>query len=330
MKPGVRVLTPKQALERFGGEAGQAAIPSSVAIIVAATSAHSVECWSVPSSFPLGLAESLGSQGVKLTVESPFFPMRRCKSAEEIVRIRHGVSLAEAGMEAALDLLRRAEGDGAGCLRLDGEILTSEIVRGEIDVAVLRAGGVPLNTIVAGGVQGADPHEMGTGPLRVGEPVVLDIFPRVARSGYFGDLTRTVVKGSASDVVRRAYAAVAAAQSAATEMIKPGVACREVHERAAAVLCEHGFQTGRNESGPFGFIHGLGHGLGLEIHEAPRLSARSDDVLEPGMVVTVEPGLYYPEWGGVRLENVVAVTESGCEVLTVIPQFLAGKGGSVL
>jgi Xaa-Pro aminopeptidase len=321
VKPGIVVLTPRQALEQFGGQF-EKDMPSTADIIENVTRNRTVKEWGVPSSFPLGMAERLDRRGIRLRVETPFFASRKCKMADEIVHVREGVELASKGMLAGLKLLRESIADADGVLVWRDDVLTSEQVRGEIDAAIMRSGGLPQNTIVAGGVQGADPHEMGHGALRASEPIVIDVFPRASRTGYFGDLTRTVVKGEVPEVVRRAYEAVAAAQDAATEMIFPGVPCREVHEKAAAVLRAHGFQTGQGDSAPYGFIHGLGHGLGLEIHEAPHLSPRSDETLEPGMVITIEPGLYYPEWGGVRLENVVAVTEFGGDHLTSIPRDL--------
>ena len=321
VKPGIVVMTPEQAMERFAG-GGDENYPKTVDIVAAVTASRSIDAWTVPASFPFGMVEKLRERGVGLKVMSPFFESRSCKTADEIAHLREGVVLAEKGLQAGIELLRDAVAGDDGILFFEGEALTSERVRGEIDAVIMRSGGLPKNTIVAGGVQGADPHEVGRGALRVSEPIVIDVFPRVLRTGYFGDLTRTVVKGEVPGVARRAWEAVAAAQDAATETIAPGVSCREVHETAAEVLQKHGFETGDGDSGPFGFIHGLGHGLGLEIHEAPRLSSRSAEVLKPGMVVTVEPGLYYPEWGGVRLENVVAVTDSGADVLTTIPREL--------
>ena len=158
--------------------------------------------------------------------------------------------------------------------------------------------------------------------MRAGEPIVLDIFPRVEATGYFGDLTRTVVRGPATEMVRRAFAAVEAAQEAARRTVRAGVPARDIHQAAAAALAAAGFSTDLTADPPVGFIHGLGHGLGLEVHEAPRCNRTAVKPLLAGHVITLEPGLYDPAWGGIRLEDVVAVTETGCDTLTAAPIFL--------
>jgi len=222
----------------------------------------------------------------------------------------------------AIELLRQARSDSDGILYLRGQPLTAEALRGEIAAAIARLGGTAAHTIAAPGAQGADPHLVGTGPIRRNEPIVIDIFPRIDATGYFGDLTRTVVKGQAPAIVRRAYDAVAAAQTAALSMVAAGVEASEVNAAAATALETAGFATDCAADPPYGFIHGLGHGLGLEIHEGPRVNSRAELPLEVGNVITIEPGLYYPEWGGVRLEDVVVVRENDCENLTAAPRIL--------
>lgn len=278
--------------------------------------------WLVPEDFPLGLARKLGRMGLRLETVAPFCPARECKQPEEIERIREGVRLAETGLERALEVLRASAIDGDGMLRWNGEVLTAETLRGEVDACIARHGGSASRTITAPGRCGADCHDMGSGPIAAHVPIVLDIFPRVNRTGYFGDLTRTVVRGQAPEVVRRAFAAVLAAQEAAFAKLVPGVPAREVHAAAATTLEAAGFATDSTAVPPLGFFHGLGHGLGLEVHEGPRVNGRADQPLRPGHVVTIEPGLYYPEWGGVRLEDVVAVTETGYDNLTRVPKIL--------
>jgi len=182
---------------------------------------------------------------------------------------------------------------------------------------------VASGTICAGGSQSACPHDAGSGVLYAGTPIVMDVFPRSMTSGYWGDLTRTMVKGRAPEVVKRAYHAVLEAREHAKTLIRPGAVPEEIHNAAAAMLEKRGFLTGRNDVGDFGFFHGLGHGVGLEIHEAPRLSLRNRTPLKGGEIVTVEPGLYYPEWGGIRLEDMVYVEPSGaCRCLTQVEDFL--------
>ena len=180
---------------------------------------------------------------------------------------------------------------------------------------------VAQHTIVAPGVQAVDPHNEGSGPLRANEPIVIDVFPQHASSRYFADLTRTVVKGRASDKVRRMFEAVKAGQEIACRMIKDGVDGSTVHKAILESFDTQGFKTGEQDGRMQGFFHGTGHGVGLEIHEPPRISPRPD-TLKAGMVVTVEPGLYYLDAGGMRIEDMVVVTPDGCRILTQAPKVL--------
>ena len=181
---------------------------------------------------------------------------------------------------------------------------------------------VRAGTIAAPGPQGADPHCQGYGPIHAEEPIVMDVFPRDARTGYFGDLTRTVVKGTAPDIVRKTFETVRDAQQLAFGMIRAGVPGTDPHLAVEEFFKKSGYETDRNSTPARGFFHGLGHGIGLEIHEEPRLSLSCKEPLQAGNVVTVEPGLYYPEWGGIRIEDDVLVTENGCEKLSTLPVFL--------
>ncbi len=316
VRPGTRVYGQDEANRLFGIE-GRKLSAQAVGI-----SRHfQVQEWEVPRDFPLGLAEELRAQGIDCRCsEQAFFPERECKLPDEIEKIREGVRLAEHGMERAFAILREATIE-AGELIWQGETLTAERLRGEIDASITRLGGLPAHTIVAPGPEGADPHNAGSGPILTDSPVIIDIFPRVGATGYFGDLTRTVMKGKAPELVRRAFKAVMEARDHAKTLIRPGVNGQEVHQAVTERLVDHGFETDGQAKTPYGFFHGTGHGLGLEIHEAPRIST-VDSILTSGHVVTVEPGLYYAQWGGVRLEDVVVVTESGCETLTSIATFL--------
>jgi len=197
--------------------------------------------------------------------------------------------------------------------------LTSEILRAEIDSTILRAGGVPTGTIVAGGDQACDPHERGSGPLYVNSLIILDVFPRDAKTGYFGDLTRTVMHGRASEAQRKLWETVKAGQALALKKIRAGVDGMTIHEAIQDFFAQRGFPTQVREGRRVGFFHGTGHGLGLEIHEYPRLQKVT---LEEREVLTVEPGLYYPGLGGVRQEDVVVVTKNGCRMLSHFPKQL--------
>jgi Xaa-Pro aminopeptidase len=208
-----------------------------------------------------------------------------------------------------------------GYLHWRSQKLTSEHVQGVINATIASLGGVASQTIVAGGNQGCDPHEVGHGPLRAHQPIIIDIFPRDMDTGYYGDLTRTVVKGRASDQVGKMFHVVANAQRIAFAHLRAGVNGQDVHGAINELFRKEGFATGRKNGRMQGFFHGTGHGLGLEIHEPPRVSAVSS-TLKVGHVVTVEPGLYYWGVGGVRLEDVAVITEGGARNLTKFPKFL--------
>ena len=268
----------------------------------------------VPSDFPLGTARVLEKAGLRVVpVEGHFWPGRELKDQSELAAIGRATRLAAVGLERAVEVLRAAKIVRAGLLQWKGKPLTSEIVRAEADSTVLRAGGVPEGTIVAGGRQACDPHERGHGPLRAHELIILDIFPRDACTGYFGDLTRTVVRGRANTAQRQLWDTVCAAQRLAIRAIKPRAKGAAVHKAVQEFFVARGYPTERRDGRWTGFFHGTGHGLGLDLHEEPRLGVTT---FRLGQVFTVEPGLYYPEIGGARHEDVVTVTASGCRLLS--------------
>lgn len=281
-----------------------------------------VKAVSVNGDFPLGMADKLREQGVTVTAaEGAFWAERECKRPEEVAAVEEALRITGLGMAAGIETIRKSSIGADGLLHLDGEVLTSERVRAAINTELVVNGAMPHHTIVSGGDQGADPHEEGSGPLEAHRSIILDVFPRVEKSGYFGDMTRTVCRGEASDQLKNAWEAVRQGQEAAFSRIRAGASGKAVHEAVAAVLAEAGFPTGPTKEGrQGGFFHGTGHGLGLDVHEAPRISTR-DQELKAGHVVTVEPGLYYPDMGGVRLEDVVVVEEGGCRNLTTFPKF---------
>jgi len=193
------------------------------------------------------------------------------------------------------------------------------MLRAEIDSTILRAGGIPTGTIVAGGDQACDPHERGFGPLYANSLIILDVFPRAAKTGYFGDMTRTVLRGRASDAQRKLWETVKAGQTFALREINAGVDGMKIHQAIQKMFSDRGYPTEVRKGKNVGFFHGTGHGLGLEIHEYPRLQKV---VLKEREIVTVEPGLYYPGLGGVRIEDVVVVTKTGCKILSRFPKQL--------
>ena len=291
--------------------------PGLAQVIREILSAEGVRRVLVPSSFPLGLATELGRLRVSVrTRAGNVFPQREQKSPAEVKRISAALVMAEVGMAEGMQLLRAAKISRDRRLIHNNVPLTSEKLRSVIDIAVLQASGLPAHTIVAGGRQGCDPHERGFGPLRADEPIIIDIFPRSQQTGYFGDITRTVVRGRASEGVRRLYDTVLRGQTLAFGKVQAGVPTGDVHRAVQEFFVQRGYKTGQRNGRMEGFFHGTGHGLGLEIHEAPRLGSHSTGELKRGHVVTLEPGLYYPELGGVRLEDVALVTRNGARNLT--------------
>src|SRR3989440_4673886 len=267
----------------------------------------------VPANFPLGFAQELEASKIKLrTTNGLFWPEREAKTAEELKLMRRALQITEAGMARAMEVLKASKPGVGKKLKWSGKTLTSEIVRAEIDSAILRAGGIPTNTIVAGGDQACDPHERGYGPLFADSLIIFDIFPRDAKSGYWGDMTRTVVRGRASDAQRKLWQTVLDGQELALREIKDGVDGMTIHKAIQALFKKRGYPTEVRKGVNVGFFHGTGHGLGLEIHEYPRLQKV---ILRNLQVLTVEPGLYYPGLGGVRHEDVVVVTQTGCKIL---------------
>ncbi len=282
-----------------------------------------IAAFRVPADFPVLFADKLRAAGLGIEPESnALFPGREFKNEAEVAEIIRAQRLAEAGVRAAVAMLREAEIGPGGVLMRQGHALTSELLRCVIDLTLTGGGAQPTGTIVAGAQQGAEPHNQGSGPLYAHTPIVMDVFPKLLSSGYWGDLTRTVVKGKAPELVAKAYAAVLEARNVCKTLLRPGAIPSEIHLEAVKILEKHGFRTGRSENRDFGFFHGLGHGVGLEIHEMPRLSPRNSTPLRGGEVVTVEPGLYYPEWGGIRLEDLMLVTSDGARCLTEMEDFL--------
>jgi len=277
----------------------------------------------VPANFPFGLARELRNYKIKVRVKKGgIFPQREFKTADEIKKISAALMMAEVGLAEGMQALKGAKIGRDGKLNYHGVPLTSEKLRSVIDTAIIQAGGLANHTIVAGGRQACDPHEAGHGSLRAHEPIILDVFPRSQKTGYFGDITRTVVKGRASEAVRRLYDTVARGQEAAFEQIKCEARAADIHQAVQDLFEKEGYKTGKKNGRMQGFFHGTGHGVGVEIHEAPRVGRSSNDVLKVGHVVTVEPGLYYPGVGGVRLEDMVVVTAQGSRNLTKFEKVL--------
>ena len=274
----------------------------------------------VPANFPLGYAQELAANKIRVRATNGlFWPEREAKSKKEVEMIGHALRITETGMRRAIEILKASKPGVGKRLRWSGKTLTSEMLRAEIDSAILRAGGIPNGTIVAGGDQSCDPHERGFGPLYANSLIILDVFPRDAKTGYFGDMTRTVLRGHASDAQRKLWETVKAGQALALKKIKAGVYGMTIHKAIRHFFAKQGYPTEVRKGRRVGFFHGTGHGLGLEIHEYPRLQKVT---LKDRQVLTVEPGLYYPGVGGVRQEDVVVVTKRGCKILSRFPKQL--------
>ena len=277
----------------------------------------------VPHAFPAGHLDRLRRAGIELTVDQHLFDSRRrIKTAAQLAGIRRAQLAAEAGLASGVGLMRQAE-NGDGVLWLDGEPLTVERLKAAIRVVFAQHGCTAEEFVVAPGQQGAGGHEMGHGPIRFGEPVVFDLWPRDGASSCFADMTRTIAVGSVSDEIRAWHTVTQQALERATAMVRPGIECREIFDAACDVFEGAGYPTKRTKAAGEvlrnGFFHSLGHGVGLEVHEGPYLSRVPAGPLLAGDVITLEPGLYDPAIGGVRLEDLVLVTDSGCEVLTRFP-----------
>jgi Xaa-Pro aminopeptidase len=270
----------------------------------------SVKRLGVPFNFPAGIYRILEQDFSVQILGSPITRQREIKRPEELQEIALTQRAGERAMKRAIRLIAGSEARG-GVLFRGGEPLTSERVRRAIELTLLEDGCEVVDTIVAGGGQAADPHARGEGPLPANAPIVIDIFPRSKSSRYFADMTRTVLKGEASSEVVEMHRAVEMAQKAGLQAVREGATGSEVHLRVSDVFLEQGYP----EREGCGFTHSTGHGVGLAVHERPSLG-EAGGPLKSGQVVTVEPGLYYPDIGGVRLEDLVVVEKDGCHNLT--------------
>src|SRR3954469_11913001 len=297
-------------------------------VVLRAVRAFGITSAVVPETFPLWLADRLRADGVELTVDNDFFDeRRRVKTDAELEGMRRAQRAAEAGMDAARDLLRRAQQNGGEELAVDGEALTVERIKAAMSQAFAAHGTTADDFIVAPGPQGAVGHDMGSGPVRAGVPIVIDIWPRDNESFMFCDMTRTFVVGEVPEDIREWHRLTKEALDRAISEIKDGADGRAIFDGTCEIFEGAGEATQRTkEDGKpldHGFFHGLGHGVGLEVHEQPGMGIASKKPLKAGDVVTVEPGCYRQGYGGVRLEDLVLVTDDGAENLTQYPYDLA-------
>jgi Xaa-Pro aminopeptidase len=293
---------------------------------VNACRALGVEDAVVPATFPLEYADRLRREGVQLRVDRELFEQRRrIKNAVELAGIRRAQNAAEAGMDAVRELLRSADPNGSG-LVVDGEPLTSERIKRAINEVFAAQGMIADDFIVSHGPQTAVGHDMGSGPVAAGEPIVIDLWPKDIETACYADMTRTYVVGEPSEEIVEYHRLCKEALDRSLEAIRAGVPGSELFELVCDLFHAAGQPTQLSKQPgkvlQDGFYHGLGHGVGLEVHEAPWLG-RAPGEMVAGDVVTVEPGLYRHGYGGVRLEDLVLVTEDGAENLTDYPYDLA-------
>jgi Xaa-Pro aminopeptidase len=281
--------------------------------------------------FPLGMAERLRALGIEVAISKDLGERRRVKRTDELAALEATQRACEDGWAKGVDAIKRATVRKDRTLELDGEIFTAERLRAIVETRLLELGCASDGAICAPGPQAADPHMIGTGPLHAGEPIVMDIFPQHKTTRYWADMTRTVSKGEPAPEILKMYDLVKRAQDAGIKALRPGVTGRSIHEMVEDMIFAAGYDTlrpgqqhGPKENGalPKGFIHGLGHGVGLEIHEAPSVGRGGSVPLVAGDVVTVEPGVYDPAIGGVRLEDMLVITENGSRNLTTAPRQL--------
>jgi Xaa-Pro aminopeptidase len=291
-------------------------------LVLRAARRFEIDQAAVPATFPLELADHLRTNGIQVAADRELFvARRRVKNETELAGIRRALRAAEAAMTAARELLRAAE-QRNGSVVLDGEPLTCERLKLAVEQTFSAHGVFADEFIVSHGPQTAVGHDMGSGPIAPGEPVCLDLFPRDRESGCYSDMTRVYVVGEPSDELREYHRLCREALDRSVDAIKPGIAGNELYRISCDVFEQHGFPTllskPPGEVLKDGFYHSLGHGVGLEVHEQPTLG-RGPGELVAGDVIAVEPGLYRNGFGGVRLEDLVLVTDDGAETLTEYP-----------
>jgi len=275
----------------------------------------------VPGHFPLRYANQLTNWGFQVkAAEDALFIERITKTETEIKHLAQAERLTKKAMQSAEQFIGESDIGADGILRhaaVAGKV-KSKHLRSIIETYLIQHGAMPAHTIVACGRESADPHQVGHGFLRAHQPIIIDIFPRVLATGYWGDMTRTYVKGDVPSQVMKLYNTVKEGQEIGLGMVRDGVEGDLIHRTITGHFDQQGFKTGMIKGKQGGFFHGTGHGVGLEIHEAPRVSTGSG-ALKTGHVITIEPGLYYPGLGGIRLEDMVVVQPDGHINLTKHP-----------
>jgi Xaa-Pro aminopeptidase len=297
-------------------------LASFIAVAAEALREMDIKKLQVPANFSVEYADYLRKNGFKLEVKKePFFDSREIKNEEELGHIVKTLRNTEKALEKAIDSIRKSKVKNGFLFSTRNRQITSESIRQLINVELMKKGCTASHTIVSCGEQSCVPHNTGSGPLRANESIIFDVFPKDEQTGYYADISRTVVKGKATRPLKRMYKAVASAQELVFKSAGNDVRGDTIHRNVMKHLTSLGFKTGKAKGKMQGFFHGTGHGVGLDVHEPPRIS-KAKCTLKTGHIVTVEPGLYYPGVGGVRLEDMILITDDGCTNLTKSPKVL--------
>ena len=293
-----------------------------IGVVAAALREMKIKELLVPADFNVEYADFLRKKSFKLEVKKgPFFVSREIKDEEETGHIVRTLRETERAIRKAIDYIKKSNVKNGFLVSKRNSKITSESIRQIINVELMKVGCMAKHTIVSCGEQSCEPHNVGNGPLKVNEPIIFDVFPKDEQTGYYADISRTIVKGRASGKLRKMYRAVASAQELVFKSARNGARGDVIHRNVVKHLTSLGFKTGKTKGKMSGFFHGTGHGVGLDIHEPPRIS-KGKCTLKTGNIVTVEPGLYYPGVGGVRLEDMILITDNGCANLTKFPKVL--------
>jgi Xaa-Pro aminopeptidase len=274
----------------------------------------------VANDFPIHLADFLRNKKVKINPIANLYEQRKVKDNDEIKKIRGSLKANQTAFRKIEEILRRSV-IKKNRIYFKNKILTSEFLKKEAETELFMNGMItPEEMIISSGGQTAFPHHTGEGPIIPNAPIIVDIFPKNYKTGYFADMTRTYVKGQPTEKMVKLYETVKKVQTETIKLVRPGIKCKKIHEGVVNMFHAAGYDHGET-----GFMHGTGHGIGLEVHEAPGINSSGDETLRPGNIITIEPGLYYPDIGGARIEDVVLVTDKGYEVLTNYPKnFIIG------
>ena len=293
-----------------------------IEIVAAALREMNITKLQVPANFSVEYADFLRKNGFRLEVKrEPLFDSREIKNEEEIEHIVKTLRNTEYALEKAVDCIRKSKVRDGFLFSARNIQITSESIRQMINVELMKRGCTAKHTIVSCGEHSCVPHNTGSGPIKANESIIFDVFPKDEETGYYADISRTVVKGKASRSLKKMYKAVASAQDLVFKSAGNDTRGDVIHRKVMKHLTSLGFKTGKVKGKMQGFFHGTGHGVGLDVHEPPRIS-KAKCTLKTGHIVTVEPGLYYPGVGGVRLEDMILITDDGCTNLTKSPKVL--------